>query len=99
MKIFRFKDFEVIDESLPNSHTVDQWKKLRKLTKGIDIGDRVSDMNDEGANLHYMHNAVDTGIESFQDFEKKNKEFVPSWNLKNVDQFGKKYKKNKKEKK
>jgi hypothetical protein len=33
------------------------------------------------------------GIESFQDFEKSNKDFVPSWNVKNVDPFGKKYKK------
>jgi hypothetical protein len=50
-------------------------------------------MNREGKNLHYMHNAIDNGIESFQDFEKSNKDFVPSWNVKNVDPFGKKYKK------
>jgi hypothetical protein len=49
-------------------------------------------MNREGENLHYIH-AIDNGIESFQDFEKSNKDFVPSWNVKNVDPFGKKYKK------
>jgi hypothetical protein len=47
-------------------------------------------MNREGEK-HYIH-AIDNGIESFQDFEKSNKDFV-SWNVKNVDPFGKKYKK------
>jgi hypothetical protein len=37
---------------------------VRKLSKGTDIGDRISDMNREGENLHYMHNAIDNGIES-----------------------------------
>jgi hypothetical protein len=39
------------------------------------------------APLHtHMHNAVDSGIESFQDsLKKSNKGFVPSWNVKDVD--------------
>lgn len=70
--------------SLPRQQTVDQWKKLRKITKGVDIGDRISDMNKQGANIQYIQNPVDTGIESYEDFEKKNKSFVPSWNLKGM---------------
>jgi hypothetical protein len=70
--------------SLPRKQTVDQWKKLRKMTKGVDIGDRVSDMNKQGANIQYIQNPVDTGIESYEDFEKKNKQFIPSWNVKGL---------------
>lgn len=72
------------NESLPRQQTVDQLKKLRKITKGTDIGDRVSDMNKQGANIQYIQNPVDSGIESYEDFEKKNKKFVPSWNLKHL---------------
>ncbi len=71
-------------ESLPREHTVQQWNKLRKMTKGVDIGDRVSDMNKQGANIQYIQNPVDTGIESYEDFEKHNKKFIPSWNLKHL---------------
>lgn len=78
---------DVVKESLPNQHTVDQWKKLRKLTKGIDIGDRISDMNKQGANIQYIQNPIDSGIESFQDFEKSNKEFLPNLNLKHLRPF------------
>lgn len=72
------------NESLPRQQTIDQLKKLRKITKGTDIGDRVSDMNKQGANIQYIQNPIDTGIESYEDFEKKNKKFVPSWNLKHL---------------
>jgi len=72
------------NESLPRQRTVDQWEKLRKMTKGVDIGDRISDMNKQGANIQYIQNPVDSGIESYEDFEKKNKSFVPSWNLKHL---------------
>jgi hypothetical protein len=30
-------------------NTIDQLKMVRKLSKGTDIGDRISDMNREGA--------------------------------------------------
>jgi hypothetical protein len=83
MKIFRFEEFEV-NESLPRQQTVDQWNKLRKMTKGVDIGDRISDMNKQGANIQYIQNPVDTGIESYEDFEKHNKKFIPGWNVKGL---------------
>jgi hypothetical protein len=83
MKILNFKDFSIL-ESLPRQQTVDQLKKLRKLTKGIDIGDRISDLNKQGANIQYYRNTIDSGIESYEDFEKNNKKFVSSWNLKGM---------------
>lgn len=79
-----FSEISKTNESLPREQTVKQWQKLRKMTKGVDIGDRVSDMNKQGANIQYIQNPVDTGIESYEDFEKKNKSFVPSWNLKGM---------------
>ncbi len=82
MDILKFDEF--ITESLPRERTVKQWQKLRKMTKGIDIGDRISDMNKQGANINYIQNPVDTGIESYEDYEKHNKKFVPSWNLKHL---------------
>lgn len=84
MKIKRFNEFEPINEGLPQQHSVDQWKALRKACKGIDIGDRISDMGKQGANLAYIRNPIDSGIESYQDFEKHNKKFIPSWNLKHL---------------
>ena len=83
MRLLRFEEFE-INESLPRQHTVDQWNKLRKMTKGVDIGDRISDLNKQGANIQYYQNAVDTGIESYEDFEKNNKKFIPGWNNKGL---------------
>lgn len=83
MKILRFEEFEV-NESLPRQHTVDQWNKLRKMTKGVDIGDRISDMNNQGANIQYIQNPIDSGIESYEDFEKNNKKFIPGWNIKGL---------------
>lgn len=76
--------YEKTNESLPRQQTVDQLKKLRAMTRGVDIGDRISDMNKQGANIQYIQNPVDSGIESYEDFEKKNKSFVPSWNLKHL---------------
>jgi len=78
MKISNFKDF--LNESLPRRKSIDQLKKLRKLTKGIDIGDRVS--NKQGVNIDFIHNPIDSGVESYEDFEKNNKGFIPSWNTK-----------------
>lgn len=73
-----------INESLPRQRTVDQLKALRKMTKGIDIGDRIPDLMKQGANIHYSRNVVDTGVESYEDYERHNKKFVPSWNLKHL---------------
>lgn len=70
--------------ALPRQSTVNQLNRIRKMTKGVDIGDRISDLNKQGANIQYMQNPVDTGIESYEDYQRKNKKFVPSWNLKHL---------------
>ena len=84
MKILRLQEFDEINESLPRQHSVEQWERVRKIAKGIDIGDRISDLNKQGANIQYYQNVIDTGIESYEDNEKHNKKFVPSWNLKGM---------------
>lgn len=68
---------QFITESLPQESTVKQLQRIRRLSKGIDIGDRISDMNKQGANVQYIRNPIDSGIESYQDFEKSNKNFEP----------------------
>jgi hypothetical protein len=77
-KIMKFDDFN--EGALPRQQTVNQWKKLRKMTKGTDIGDRISNMKNQGANINFINNPVDTGVESYEDFEKHNKKFKPGWN-------------------
>ena len=74
-------------ESLPQQHTVDQLKMVRKLSKGMDIGDRISNMNKQGANIQHISNPIDTGIESIQDYERSNLKFEPNWNLKRLKPF------------
>ena len=74
-------------ESLPQQSTVDQLKKLRKIMKGADVGDKISDMNKEGSNIMWIRNPVDTGIESYQDYQKKSKKFNQNWNLKHIKPF------------
>jgi cell fate (sporulation/competence/biofilm development) regulator YmcA (YheA/YmcA/DUF963 family) len=70
-------NFEQLNENLPRKQTVDQLKRLRKLTKGIDIGDKISDMNKQGANIQYIKNPIDTGIESIEDYWKHNDPVQP----------------------
>jgi hypothetical protein len=72
------------NESLPRQQSVDQLKRVMKMSDRTDIGNRISDMNKQGANIQYIQNPIDSGIESYEDFEKKNKTFVPSWNLKHL---------------
>ena len=72
------------NESLPRQQTVDQLKRVMKISAKTDIGNRISDMNKQGANIQYIQNPIDTGIESYEDFEKHNKKFIPSWNLKHL---------------
>ena len=55
------------------------------MSAKTDIGNRVSDMNKQGANIQYIQNPINSGIESYEDFEKHNKKFVPSWNLKHLN--------------
>jgi hypothetical protein len=73
--------------ALPQQSTVDQLNRIRKISKGTDIGDKISNMNKQGANIQYIQNPIDTGIESYQEFQKKNKKFVPNLNLKSLKPF------------
>lgn len=77
-KIMRFDEFN--EGALPRERSVNQLKKLRKATKGIDIGDRVPNLKKQGANIHMDRNPIDTGVESYEDFEKSNRGFRPGWN-------------------
>lgn len=83
-KIVNFKEFIKIEESVIQQKSLDQLEMVRKMSKDTDIGDRISDMNDEGANIHYMHNPIDNGIETYQDYEANNKSFIVGWNAKNL---------------
>ena len=73
--------------ALPQQHTLDQLKMIRKKSRNTDIGDKISDMNKQGANIQYIRNPVDTGVETFQDYERSNKKFNPNWNLKRLKPF------------
>lgn len=68
--------------ALPRQSTVDQLNRIRKATKSTTIDDTIPKM--KGANLGYEGNTVDRGIESYEEFQKKNKSFVPGWNLKHL---------------
>ena len=66
-------------EALLNQQSLDQLKMLRKLSKGIDIGDRI-DGEKNKPNMLYMENPIDSHIETYEEFNKKNKDFIPGWN-------------------
>lgn len=68
--------------ALPRESTVKQLNKIRKTTKSTTIDDRIPKL--KGANLGNEKNVIDSGIESYEDFERKNKSFKPSWNLKHL---------------
>lgn len=86
-----------LNESLPNQRSVDQLERVMKISAKTDIGNRISDMNKQGANIHYIQNPIETGIESREEYDKHNKSFRPSWNLKHLlGPFAEKKKKNKK---
>jgi hypothetical protein len=75
-------DVTMNEGALPRESTVNQLNKIRKATKSTTIDDSVPKL--KGANLGYERNVVDKGIESYEDFQKKNKSFTPSWNLKHL---------------
>jgi len=78
------------EESLPQESTVNQLKKIKKTIDkeiGGDIGDKISDMNKQGANIQYIQNPIKTGIESIQDYEKDNKNFDGKRILKRIKTF------------
>ena len=96
--ILRFSHND-LNESLPNQRSVDQLERVMKISAKTDIGNRISDMNKQGANIHYMQNPIDTGIESREEYDKHNKSFRPSWNLKHlISPFANQKKKKKKKK-
>lgn len=84
MKILRFNEFEMTNEALPNEKTVNQLKKVMKISAKTDIGNRISDMNKQGANIQYIQNPIESGIESREDYDKHNKKFISSWNAKGL---------------
>lgn len=63
--------------ALPRQSTVDQLKKIRRISKKTDIGDKIS-------NAGNISSPIDKGIESYEKFQKKNKKFITSWNLKHL---------------
>lgn len=87
MDILKFNEFNMLNEALPRQRSVDQLKKVMKQCAKTDIGERITDMDKEGANLQYIQNPIKTGIESYEDFEKGNKKFVSSWNLKGLKPY------------
>lgn len=82
MRIKRFDEF--ITESLPNKKSINQLKRVMKISAKTDIGNRISDMNKQGANIHYIQNPIETGIESKEEYDEHNRKFVSSWNLKGM---------------
>ena len=78
MKVKGYKDF--IKEALANSNSIKQLQKVMKMSAKTDISNRV---NMEGGNLHFDRNPLNN-IESYEDFEKKNKAFVSGWNNKDM---------------
>jgi hypothetical protein len=74
-KVLKFSEF-LVKESLPQQSTVNQLKKIKSVINkeiGGDIGDKISDMNKQGANIMYIQNPIETGIQSYQDYEKSNR--------------------------
>jgi hypothetical protein len=84
MRILKFEEFDMLNEALPRQNSVEKLKRVMKQSAKTDIGNRISDMNKQGANIQYIQNPIDTGIESYEDYEKHNKKFVSSWNLKGM---------------
>lgn len=73
--------------ALPRESTLKQMRRIRKASRRTDIGDRISDMGKEGSNIGWISNPLDKGIESYEDSERRNKKFQPSWNLRNIKPF------------
>ena len=82
MRIKRFEEF--ITESLPTQKSVNQLEDVMKKSAKTDIGNRISDMNKQGANIQYIQNPIETGIESKEEYDKHNRRFVSSCNLKGM---------------
>lgn len=63
--------------SLPRKHNLEQLKRLRKITKGHDIGDIVKNgekkKEDKMPNSYWMDNPFDRNIDTYESFVNKNK--------------------------
>lgn len=70
MKILNFKQF---NETLVNDKSLEQLKKVRKLSKSTDIGDKVNIENDKLNNLIGDDNVLDKDVDTREDFDKDNK--------------------------
>ena len=74
IKLFEIKEnIDIFEGALPQESTVKQLEKIRKKTKKVTIDDKVASMSKKGANLQYYRNPIDSGIESYQDFERNNR--------------------------
>lgn len=71
------------EAALPRQSTVDQLNKIRRATKSVTIDDSIPKM--KGDNLGHEGNVIDRGIESYEYFQKNNKSFKPSKNLKHLE--------------
>lgn len=60
-----YKFTEYMKESFPRQQSVEQLKRLRKMTKSMDIDDKT---REEGSNLLYHSNPIDNRIESYEDY-------------------------------
>lgn len=90
MRILKFDEFETTNESLPRKKSVEQLKRVIDQSKKTDIGNRISNMNKQGANIQWIKNSLEGGVETLEDWEEENKKFVSSWNLKGmIDPYGK----------
>lgn len=87
---YYIKNGITVFESLPSEQSVKQLKKVDKLSKDTDIGNRIE--KESGSNLDYIHNPIDD-VESYEDFCKRNKDFDSNWNLKGKTSPFKKIKK------
>jgi len=79
---------KINEGSLPRESTVKQLKKIKKKIRkeiGGDAGDRINKSKKGIANLVFMRDPIENGIESFEDFKKSNKKIFKfeefSWNL------------------
>ncbi len=72
---------EMVDESLPRQSSINQLKKLKRISKNTDIGNRIK--STPIGNLISDSSPI-SRVESYEEFTKKNKKFIPGWNVKGL---------------
>ena len=80
-------DVDSTNESMVQSNSMAQLRMVRRLSKSDDIGDRTANIGANLPNSTYIHNPIDTGVETYQDFQRHNKKFQPNWNVKHLRPF------------